>query len=179
VVKALKDYHIPYVGMKVGTYSFNYQIDGKFFKEFEGSLITDCKVNVKLELEKKETLFILNFFIDGTVNVVCDRCSEHFDKEIFGDFQCIVKFKDERSEVPNDGDEIIFISRDENFIEIADLLYDYINLSLPMQLIHPDRADGTPGCNPEIIRFLTDKQETKEDVEDPRWAALKKFKEEN
>ena len=64
-MKALREYQIPYVGLKIGIHEFNYQIDGKFFEAFEGSLISDCQVHVKLELEKKETLFILNFFIDG------------------------------------------------------------------------------------------------------------------
>ena len=178
-MKALREYQIPYVGLKIGIHEFNYQIDGKFFEAFEGSLISECQVHVKLELEKKETLFILNFFIDGTVNVVCDRCSENFDKKIFGDYQCIVKFKDARADFTNDDDELIFISREDNFIETADLIYDYINLSLPIQLIHPDKEDGTPGCNPEVLKYLTSSEESTPDDEDPRWAALKKFKNEN
>lgn len=178
-MKALREYQIPYVGLKIGIHEFNYQIDRKFFEAFEGSLISDCHVNVKLELEKKETLFILNFFIDGTVNVVCDRCTENFDKKIFGDYQCIVKFKDARADVVNDDDELILISREDNFIETADLIYDYINLSLPMQLIHPDKEDGTPSCNPEVLKYLTASEGTTSEEEDPRWAALKKFKNEN
>ena len=107
----------------------------------------------RLELEKNETLFILNFFIEGTDNVVYEHCLENFDKKILGDHHCISKFKDARADFTNDDDELIFISREDNFIETADLIYDYINLSLPMQLIHPDKEDGTPGCNPEVLKY--------------------------
>jgi uncharacterized metal-binding protein YceD (DUF177 family) len=105
-VKNLKEFQIPYVGMKLGIHQFEYQIDGQFFKHFEESLISDCKVNVKVEFEKKETLFILNFFIDGAVGVACDTCLEPFDKEIFGDYQCLVKFSEELAKGNNDDDRL-------------------------------------------------------------------------
>lgn len=176
-MKELREYQIPYVGLKLGNHTFRYEVKDAFFKAFEGSLIEKCDVKIRLELEKKETLFILNFFIDGTVNVVCDRCSETFDKDIFGDFQCLVKFRGERdTDLEDDGDEILYINREDSHIDIAELIYDYINLSLPMYLVHPDKADGTSGCNPEILKYLNTSQAA-EGTEDPRWAALKKFKE--
>ncbi|HEY0262314.1 MAG TPA: DUF177 domain-containing protein [Chitinophagales bacterium] len=180
-VKVLREYQIPYVGLKIGNHTFHYEVDDKFFKAFEGSLIEKCDVKVRIELEKKETLFILNFFIDGSVNVICDRCSESFDKEIFGDFQCLVKYRGERDEnLPEDEDEILFINREDSFIDVSELIYDYINLCLPMQLIHADNTDGTSGCNPEVLKYLQG-QETKSETQenDPRWLALKNFKSDN
>ncbi len=177
-MKHLRQYSISHVGLKIGIHQFHYEIDSRFFKEFEGSLIDECKVNVKLELEKKETLFILNFFIDGTVKVICDRCSEAFDKEIFGDYQCLVKYKDERNPDLEDTDELLFIAREDAHIDVSGLIYDYINLSLPMQKIHPHKSDGKSGCNPEVLKYLRVK-EVKEESEDPRWEALKKFKSDN
>jgi uncharacterized metal-binding protein YceD (DUF177 family) len=177
-VKNLRHYSISHVGLKIGIHHFQYDIDSRFFKEFEGALIDECNVKVKLELEKKETLFILNFFIDGIVKVICDRCSEPFDKNIFADYQCLVKYREERDPAIEDTDEIIFISREDPFIDVSQLIYDYINLSLPMQKIHPDLADGTSGCNPEIIKYLNVRVE-EEIKADPRWEALKKFKSDN
>lgn len=181
-MKVLREYQIPFVGLKVGNHTFHYEIDDTFFKAFEGALISKCKVKVRLEMEKKETLFILSFFIDGSVNVICDRCSEAFDKEIFGDFQCLVKYRGERSDsLPEDGDEIMYINREDSHIDVSELIYDFINLCLPMQLLHPDNADGTSSCNPEVLRFLQAAEDTKNEPSesDPRWAALQKFKSEN
>lgn len=49
-----------------------------------------------------------------------------------------------------------------------------------MQLIHPDNEDGVSGCNPEVIKYLATSQVTKHtEEEDPRWAALKKLKDNN
>jgi len=176
-VKNLREYQIPYIGLKLGMHRLDYQIDGRFFSNFEGSPITNCKVNVKLEFEKKETLFILNFFLDGTVNVACDTCLEAFDKEIFGDFQCLVKFSEELAKGSNDDDELIYISREDPFIDISHLIYEYVILCLPIHIVGCKEPGTDPHCNQEVIKHLAGKGEAKESTEaDPRWADLSKLK---
>ncbi|MCW5907914.1 MAG: DUF177 domain-containing protein [Chitinophagales bacterium] len=180
-MKGLREFEIPYVGLKVGIHKFEYDIDGTFFSHFEDSPISDCRVHVRLEFEKKETFFILRFFIDGTVNVECDRCLEPFDKSIFGDFTCYVKFAENPKAMQDD--EVLYISRDQSVIDVSHLVYEYVNLCLPMQRIHPKKENGEDGCNPEVLKFLrkgntTDKQEKTEEP-DPRWEALKNIKSKN
>ena len=176
-MKNLKEFQIPYVGLKIGVHQFEYQIDGQFFKHFEESIISDCNVNVKVEFEKEETLFTLKFFIDGAVRVGCDVCLEAFDKEIFGDFQCLVKFSDELAKGNNDDDEIIYILRDAPFIDISQLIYEYIVLSLPIQIVGCKEPGTDPRCNQEVIKRLKKVEGPKEDGEvDPRWSDLSKLK---
>lgn len=175
-MKNLREYQIPYVGLRIGVHQFEYQIDSRFFKHFEDSPISDCNVKVRLEFEKGETLFSLSFFIDGTVNVACDTCLEAFDKEIFGDFKCLVKFSDELSKGSNDDDEIIYISRDAAHIDVSHLIYEYICLCLPMQLLGCKEPGTDPRCNQEVIKRLK-KDVSKESGEmDPRWEQLNKLK---
>jgi uncharacterized metal-binding protein YceD (DUF177 family) len=176
-VKNLKEFQIPYVGLKIGVHHLDYQIDSQFFKHFEESLISDCKVNVKVEFEKEEMLFTLRFFIDGTVGVACDTCLEPFDKEIFGDFQCLVKFSDELAKGNNDDDEIIYIGRDSSYIDISHLIYEYIILCLPMQILGCKEPGTDPRCNQEVIKRLKKAEEPqKNDEVDPRWQELNKLK---
>ena len=132
---------------------------------------------MKVEFEKEETLFTLKFFIDGAVRVGCDVCLEAFDKEIFGDFQCLVKFSDELAKGNNDDDEIIYILRDAPFIDISQLIYEYIVLSLPMQIVGCKEPGTDPRCNQEVIKRLKKVEGPKEDGEvDPRWSDLSKLK---
>lgn len=178
-MKGLREFEIPYVGLKLGAHRFDYDIDGNFFKHFEDSLIKDCKVHVKLEFEKKETFFILKFYIDGTVKVECDRCLEPFDKEIFGDYTLYVKFAENPDEMGND-DEVMYIAREESIIDVSQLVYEYINLCLPMQLIHPKKPNGEEGCNPDVLKYLKEnKEKAAKPIDgeiDPRWDALSKLK---
>jgi hypothetical protein len=46
---------------------------------------------------------------------------------------------------------------------------------MPLQHIHPDKADGTPGCNPEALKLLN-KMSANEDVKRNLWSGLDKFK---
>jgi uncharacterized protein len=178
-VKGLREFEIPYIGLRLGVHKFNYEIDGKFFQFFEESLIHDCKVRVRLEFEKKETFFVLNFFIDGWVNTECDLCCEPFNKEIFGDFTTYIKFSEDPLELSNE-DEVIFISRDETVIDVSQLVYEYINLCLPMQKRGCEKPGEEPQCNKEVLKYILKNEKEagakKEGEEDPRWAALKNLK---
>lgn len=175
-MKGLREFEIPYIGLKIGTHRFEYDIDGKFFRHFEDSPIKECKVKVKVEFEKKETFFIIKFFVDGTVSVECDRCLVPFDKEIFGDYTLYVKFAEDPNALAHE-DEVLFISRDEPIIDLAQPVYEYINLCLPMQVVHPKMPNGEEGCDPEVLKILNKKPEAKPTDEiDPRWAVLKNLK---
>ncbi len=175
VVKGLREFEIAYVGLKLGVHKFDFDIDERFFKHFEESLIKDCKVKVRLEFEKKETFFILSFFIDGTVKVECDRCLAPFDKGIFGDYVAYMKFAEDPSKM-NDEPDVIYISRDQTVIDLSQLIYEYVNLCLPIQKLGCEMPGLEPQCNQETLKYLdkSDKKETNE--EDPRWAALKNLK---
>lgn len=174
-MKGLREFEIAYVGMKLGVHKFDFDIDAQFFKHFEESLIKDCKVHVRLEFEKKETFFILNFFIDGTVNVECDRCLVPFGKEIFGDYVCYIKFAEDPNSM-NDEPEVMFISRDQTVIDLSQLIYEYVNLCLPIQKLGCEKPGLEPQCNKEVLKYLSTGEKTESTEVDPRWAALKNLK---
>ncbi|MES2622675.1 MAG: DUF177 domain-containing protein [Bacteroidota bacterium] len=176
-MKGLREFEIPYVGLKIGIHKFSFDIDGKFFDYFKDSPIQDCNVKVNLEFEKKETFFILNFFIDGSVKVECDRCLITFDKPIFGDYVCYVKFAEE-PEKENDEPDVLFIGREQTVIDLSQLLYEYVNLCLPMQKLGCESPGNEPQCNKEVLKYLTpgNGESKKEEEVDPRWAALKNLK---
>ena len=178
-MKGLREFEIPFIGLKLGIHKFNYDIDGKFFSHFEDSLVQDCKVHVRLEFEKRETFFTLNFFIDGSVKTECDRCLEPFNKEIFGDYTCYIKLTEDPSKI-SDEDEVIYIGRDETIIDVSQLIYEYINLCLPMQKLGCEKPGEEPQCNKEVLKHIANANavasEKKQDEVDPRWAALKILK---
>jgi uncharacterized metal-binding protein YceD (DUF177 family) len=176
MVKFLRDFQIPFVGLKMGVHHFHFDLGKSFFDHFPDSPIGECDVKVRLEFDKKETLFILNFFIDGKVSVECDRCLAPFEKEIFGDFTCYVKFS-ENSDALTGGDEILFISRDDSHIDVAQLIYEYVVICLPIQNIPCKQPGEDERCNLEVLKFLNKQEEQtlKEPTMDPRWEALKKL----
>jgi len=173
----LKQYRIPFTGLKPGVHHFHFKISEDFFKCFKESEIGKSHVQVDVKFDKKESFFVLDISIGGTIEVDCDRCAEKFNQEILDEERVYVKFDAEARQRQVQDDDIIYISPNDIFVDMSQLLYELVNLSLPMQRICPPKADGSPGCNKGVLKILEGKKETPKDKEtDPRWAALKNLK---
>jgi uncharacterized metal-binding protein YceD (DUF177 family) len=177
MMKPLKDYTIPYVGLKIGKHHFDYQIDKKFFEHFEYDDFNDVDVKTELVFEKKSTLLELHFQISGIVNVHCDLTNEPYNQVVNGAFNLVVKFGDEYND---DFEDIVILPHGEYEINVAQYIYELIILSMPAKRIHPGVEDGT--LDSDILKKLEElspkgleeKEETSEDI-DPRWNTLKKL----
>ncbi len=174
-VDYLKQFVIPFRGLGVGNHSFEFRIDEKFFEAIEYSELKNGNVNLKLELTKEERMLVFEFHFEGTVEVTCDRCLDDFDFPVNGNEQLIVKFGEDWEE---ESDAIVIIPESEHQFDLSQYIYEYINLLLPMQRIHPDNDKGKSTCNAEMLARLGSTSEKKED-HDPRWDVLLKLKDEN
>lgn len=167
----LKQFVIPFRGLKLGVHHFDYEIDDKFFEAIEAAEIEHGRVLVNIELTKQERMLILEFGIEGTLQVDCDRCLEAFNQPVKGTERLIVKFGEDWDE---ESDEVIVIPEGEHQINVSQYMYEYISLLLPMKRIHPVDEHGNSTCNTEMLNRLGDHQHNKKP--DPRWDALKKLK---
>jgi uncharacterized metal-binding protein YceD (DUF177 family) len=176
-MKPLKEFIIPFIGLKLGKHHFDYQIDKSFFEHFEYDDFNDVSVTADIVLEKKTTLLELHFKISGTVNVNCDISNEPYDQKIKGTFDLVVKFGDEYNDEYVD---ILIIPHAEYEINVAQYIYELIILSVPIKRIHPGIKDGT--LQSDILKKLEelspkglDNKEKKVEEIDPRWNTLKKL----
>lgn len=165
-MKALKDFIIPFVGLKEGEHEFAFDLDGKFFESFEYSEIKTGRVHVDMRLEKQNRMMIFNFIIKGFVKLPCDRCLDEMDFPIDGAERLIVKFGEEWKE---ETDEILIIPERESSIDVSGFIYEYIMLLLPYQRVHEDESL----CNRDVADKLASH---KANETDPRWEALKELK---
>lgn len=173
-LKSLKKYSIPFTGLKLGKHEFDYVITDAFFDEFEYSLVKKADVQCHVELDKQETMLILNFHISGTVDLACDRCLAEYPQQLDIREQQIAKFSEE--EVSED-EEIITLNKNDNEISVAGLIYEYVTVAVPF-IANCGNEGNTPYCDKDMLDRLNklsggDEQETSTD---PRWDALKKFK---
>jgi len=175
-LKPLKQFSIPFTGLKLGAHHFDYELDDSFFGAFEYSLIKSGDLKVNLELEKQETMLLLKFKVIGTVNLDCDKCLSEFAYPVNLYERQIVKFAED--ELESDDEEIITLNRKDTEIDISAPLYEMINVAVPY-IKNCEQADKE--CDQEMIDRLEqlsiDKQaEENEQTSDPRWEALNKLK---
>ena len=169
----LKNYIIPYKGLKVGTHVFDFNVDKTFFEHFEHSEIENGKFSVSVELEKGDTFLALTFLINGAVQLECDRCLENFDLKIETEDHVVMKFGDEVFDSRYIGEEVQIVSHQQSEINIAQYIYEFIHLHIPLKRVHPDDDSGNPTCNKDALDALNKYSASEEHHADPRWDKLK------
>lgn len=173
-MKPLKEYTIPFIGLKLGLHHFNYNIEKTFFEYFEYDDFNDAKVNVDVTLLKNTTLLELNFKITGTVNVNCDLTNEAYNQIIENNFDLVVNFGDEYND---ENIDILVLPHGAYEINIQQYIYELIVLAVPIKRIHPGVEDGTLNSDildklKELSPELSNKNKDNKDI-DPRWNTLK------
>lgn len=166
-----KTFNIDIYKLSFKKHEYQFEWDDSLFTIEENSLVQKGHGECELILDKSETMITLDFKISGNVELTCDRSLELFDQAIKLNEHLILKLGDENVEL---SDDIIMIHRDTQQLNIAEYLYQYINLSLPMKRLHPDLIDEED----EGVVFVTETraEENNNNEDDPRWAALKKLK---
>lgn len=175
IMKPLKEFTIPFVGLKIGKHLFEYKIEQAFFDYFEYEDFNDVNVTANVELEKKTTLLELHFKISGWVNINCDLTNEPYNQTIENEFTLVVKF----GEVYNDEYiDILIVPHGTYEVNIQQYIYEMVILAVPLKRTHPGIEDGT--LDSDILKRLEElspkQSEEKEEEEiDPRWNKLKKL----
>jgi uncharacterized metal-binding protein YceD (DUF177 family) len=176
-----REFEIAFVGLKPGLHHFEYHIDDKFFANYGKQDFSNCNANVKLELDKKSSFMLLKFDIDGIVDAHCDRCGNPLTLQLWDEFKVMVKLvdnPDEMNEQEEDPD-VYYISRGESHLHLADWIYEFINLSVPLQKTCPPDEKGESQCNKEVLAKLSQTENTNNKESNPVWEALNKFKDFN
>jgi uncharacterized metal-binding protein YceD (DUF177 family) len=182
-------YKVDLKSMQQDVREHEFLLDNLFFTNIGGEDIQKGKIKVLLTVSKKAGVFDLAFHLNGIVVIPCDRCLDDLDLSIDTTARLIVKLGKDYSE---ESDEIVVIPESEGVINLAWFLYEFTVLAIPIKHIH------APGkCNQQMTSKLkkhstkSDDSDSMEDVDDiviterdedeeiadPRWDALRDFKE--
>ena len=179
MVNKLKEYDINIAKLSNTKHQYEFDMNDAFFDLFGGEIIHGGNVHADVELEKSESLLTLHFDIKGTVRLTCDRSLDEFDQPVDVQETFRMKFGPEEKELDED---LWQIPADTQQINVAQHLYDYIGLSLPMKKLHPRFLEEMDEDSDDDILIYsskhagdTDSDSDDDDDEDidPRWDALK------
>lgn len=168
-------YSIPIQGLKVGVHHYHYSIDGAFFRLFEDAPIGEAAIDFAVTFDKRSDMFLVDFVLQGTVGVICDRCTAPINLPLGGEFELIVKYGESDGVVEND--EVVFIPREVSHLNLAKYLYEFSILALPITNTFDCQSLAEPPCNFEILKFL--KTEEEEQKSNAIWDALRDLEKDN
>lgn len=169
MARSKREFVIPFIGLKLGSHTFEFDVTDSFFEDFEYSIIHSGIVHVDLILEKKETMMIGVFSCEGEVSTNCDRCNDPLSVPVNGSFQLVFKLSTEGS----DDEALIVLPPEAYELDVAPYIYELITVSLPVRMIH-----GEGECNEEMVEALSqyllnpddeDDWDDEEDIDDEDW----------
>lgn len=146
-------YRIDLKGLQPGKHRMEFPIETSFFNEFGENQIIGANLKADVELEKTGLCMRLEMKIEGDVTVECDRCLSELqlpidvEETIAVTFSGVSRVRDEEDERP-DGD-VIELERNETELDLSQVFYDYVCLSLPIQKIHEEGA-----CDPIMMERM-------------------------
>ena len=161
----------------------DYDIDDDFFEMIDAPEIHKGRLHVAIDVEKAAGIYKLTFRTKGEVIVACDRCLDDLTMNVSTEDTLRVKLGSGYS----DEEDIITVPEEEGCIDVAWLIYEFVELSLPMKRVHEPG-----GCNPAMMEVLAghlcedagtvsggDGEVDGETTADPRWDALKEINNNN
>jgi uncharacterized metal-binding protein YceD (DUF177 family) len=87
-----------------------------------------------------------------------------------------VKFDEHHEEEQDDSlADVVYISRQETHFSVAQLIYEFVNLSIPINHVTCDNLTGEKPCDQKVLEQLNHKSEEESNV-DHRWDDLTKIK---
>ena len=164
-----QEFLIPLNGLTSGRKCFCWNVGKKFFEDFGNAEILDASLDVEAQAEKCGREILVDGVVSGSVTVRCDRCMEDLELPVRTRISLEVRYGSRPAQGQADGDgadedeegsvpdrEIIFLRSDEKDLDMRQIIYDYVCLSLPMQRFHEEGR-----CNPSVMEVLSSGIEVK------------------
>ena len=174
------------------TRMFDYDLDNTYFKKIDSPEIQRGNIKAKVSVLKKQSTYELQFLLEGSVIIPCDRCLDDMEQPIHYKEKLLVKFGTSFSEE----DDIVIVPESEGAINIAWFLYEFIVLNIPMKHVHASgecnktmatklkkhitrqKDDNDDESSP--VEFDDDDDFTPDEIQtDPRWDSLQNITENN
>ena len=173
-----REFEIAFVGLKPGEHEYAYKVTDKFFENYAPQEFRNCEATLKLKLDKKPGFMLLKFDVDGKVEVNCDRCGNNLPLHLWDEFNVVVKLVDNPEEMNNteEDPDIYYISKNESHLHVADWIFEFINLSIPMQKMCKEDEIGGSQCNKEVLEKLKKMAEGEHNEPNSIWKGLDQFK---
>jgi uncharacterized protein len=171
-VNNLRQYTIQFASLKDGLHDFSFTVDSKLFEAFEYEDIHGANLEAKVTLHKSSHTLTIDFNIVGTVEVQCDRCLDYFDLPLEIDQSQVVH--GDGNDIGDDID-IMVIPQGSMELNVAQSIFDYVVINIPVRHVHPEDKSGKSTCNPEMMEQVDEYtiEEEEDNSVDPRWDKLK------
>lgn len=165
-------YIIQFGGLPLGEHQFEFEINNKFFEQFNDTEITRAHIDVVATLIKQNTVMQILFDFTGTVGLACDRCLIDYDCPISGHEKLIMK----HGNTDESNDEMLVLPEGVEQANVSQYLYEYIETAIPFRKVPCDASTGSATdvvCDEETLKKFNELKIDEEPTPNTNWDKLK------
>ena len=141
----------PLRGLGQGVYTYDLQVDDRFFADFEGAPVDRADIDLTLTVDRRTREMMLEFDFAGTVATMCDRCTAAIDLPVADKRQLIVKFVANAESFEDEAD-MIYLDADTGLFDVAPYVYEVVLLAIPMIKTYDCRTGEPPyPCDEDML----------------------------
>jgi uncharacterized protein len=144
-------------------YVHEFEGDDAFFVALQQDLISRGNFKATVTLDKSETMIQMVYRIIGSVELTCDRSLDLFDFPVDVTQKMILKFSDHTEEIT---EELMLIDRHSQYINVAQDIFDFIGLQIPIKKLHPRFIQDEVTYESLMQKFEDEYEEEEFDDED-------------
>ncbi len=161
-------------GLKEGEHRQEFKIKDKFFEAYEQSEVKKGNFMIRTLLTLKGLDRKLSISIEGKItNLLCDYCAENLDWGVETTLNFVIKESQQETEST---DEIIYVLVNQHQLNINQLIFEMINLTIPSKISHPLDENGNRKCKKEMLELIDKYAASEKEKTDPRWGELNKLR---
>lgn len=173
--------------IKAFPYKESFEIKENFFEAFGGGITPIGSFRVDIELTKTVQGYQADIDVKGAIEAECARSLELFNYPISLEERVFFRLSDYNEDM---GEDLILLNRSSETLNLDQVVYDKIALSIPLRLVHPKFGSEDEDYEDGVVLYTTEIQsESEQQMElespketeeiDPRWSALFKLKKDN
>ncbi|MEL6388598.1 MAG: DUF177 domain-containing protein [Bacteroidota bacterium] len=145
---SLKEFVIPYLGIKNGEHQFQFLLDKDFFSHFEMSKIVEADLQISVVFDRQDGMVNLHLRCTGSYRGDCDRCTAPIDIPLSFDDYVIIKLATPPEHVT---DEVIYMPPESSHVDISDPIYQSVHLHMPIQQLRDCEGESYRHCDQDVL----------------------------
>ncbi len=166
----LEQFKINLKSLAEGMSVINLDLDNAYFEAIDAPVVRQGNLKCTLAINCIDSVFDMDFHIEGSVTLPCDICLDDMEQEVLSDNHLVAKLGDDYSEE----DDEVTVPENEGILNVAWFIYQFIEFDIPLRHVH------APGkCNPAMMKVLQEHSAVRsgdgdgDQAMDSRWEALR------
>lgn len=174
--------------LKDGRHAFQFRVGTDLFQQRKNPDIQTARIELHTELSKSGQTLDMVFRFQGNIGLTCDRCLLAYEQPIELEHRMVFSTNQRMAREGEQDAEVRILNPHEPEIDLAQDVYDLIAVQVPFRKVPDCEAD--PACQAiieQVNGIVTQtegyetalREEMAEEAVDPRWEALKKFRDQD